>query len=91
LLVAAHPTWGVDVGAAATIHRALIVLRDAGAAILVISEDLDELFQISDRLGALCGGQLSPLKATVDTRLTDVGGWMAGQFDAPQLSACATR
>lgn len=91
LLVAAHPTWGVDVGAAATIHRALIALRDAGAAILVISEDLDELFQISDRLGALCGGQLSPLKATVDTRLSDVGGWMAGQFDTSHLPACAIR
>jgi simple sugar transport system ATP-binding protein len=87
LLIAAHPTWGVDVGAAATIHRALIALRDAGAAILVISEDLDELFQISDRLGALCGGRLSPLKATVDTRLIDVGGWMAGQFDAPHSPA----
>ncbi|WP_207284791.1 ABC transporter ATP-binding protein [Pseudomonas sp. FW300-N2A2] len=90
LLVAAHPTWGVDVGAAATIHRALIALRDAGAAILVISEDLDELFQISDRLGALCSGRLSPLRATVDTRLIDVGGWMAGQFDAPQSLAPAT-
>jgi simple sugar transport system ATP-binding protein len=87
LLIAAHPTWGVDVGAAATIHRALIALRDAGAAILVISEDLDELFQISDRLGALCGGRLSPLKATVDTRMIDVGGWMAGQFDAPPSPA----
>jgi simple sugar transport system ATP-binding protein len=87
LLVAAHPTWGVDVGAAATIHRALIALRDAGAAILVISEDLDELFQISDRLGALCGGRLSALSATVDTRLSDVGGWMAGQFAAPQSLA----
>ena len=87
LLVAAHPTWGVDVGAAATIHRALITLRDAGAAILVISEDLDELFQISDRLGALCGGRLSALSATVDTRLSDVGGWMAGQFAAPQSLA----
>ena len=90
LLVAAHPTWGVDVGAAATIHRALIALRDAGAAILVISEDLDELFQISDRLGALCSGRLSPLRATVDTRLIDVGGWMAGQFDASQSHAPAT-
>ena len=89
LLVAAHPTWGVDVGAAATIHRALIALRDAGAAILVISEDLDELFQICDRLGALCSGRLSPLKATVDTRLSDVGGWMTGQFDAPQSFASA--
>lgn len=87
LLIAAHPTWGVDVGAAATIHRALIALRDTGAAILVITEDLDELFQISDRLGALCSGRLSPLKATVDTRLIDVGGWMAGQFDAPQSRA----
>lgn len=90
LLVAAHPTWGVDVGAAAVIHRALITLRDAGAAILVISEDLDELFQISDRLGALCGGRLSPLRATVDTRLIDVGGWMAGQFDASCSPAPAT-
>ncbi|WP_213942090.1 ABC transporter ATP-binding protein [Pseudomonas sp. dw_612] len=90
LLVAAHPTWGVDVGAAATIHRALIALRDAGAAILVISEDLDELFQIGDRLGALCSGRLSPLQATVDTRLTDVGGWMAGQFDTPQSPESAT-
>ena len=89
LLVAAHPTWGVDVGAAATIHRALIALRDAGAAILVISEDLDELFQISDRLGALCSGHLSPLRATLDTRLINVGGWMAGQFDAPQSLAPA--
>ncbi|WP_077049055.1 ABC transporter ATP-binding protein [Pseudomonas sp. KK4] len=90
LLVAAHPTWGVDVGAAATIHRALIALRDAGAAILVISEDLDELFQIGDRLGALCGGRLSPLQATADTCLIDVGGWMAGRFDAPQSPASAT-
>lgn len=83
LLIAAHPTWGVDVGAAATIHQALIALRDAGAAILVISEDLDELFQISDRLGALCSGRLSALKPTTETTLIEVGGWMAGQFDSP--------
>jgi general nucleoside transport system ATP-binding protein len=87
LLVAAHPTWGVDVGAAATIHRALIALRDVGAAILVISEDLDELFQISDRLAALCSGRLSSLKPTAQTTLVEVGGWMAGQFDAPQSPA----
>ncbi|SIQ83084.1 nucleoside ABC transporter ATP-binding protein [Aquipseudomonas alcaligenes] len=83
LLVAAHPTWGVDVGAAATIHRALIALRDSGASILVISEDLDELFQISDRIGALCSGRLSALKATSATSVTEVGRWMAGQFDQP--------
>jgi simple sugar transport system ATP-binding protein len=82
LLVAAHPTWGVDVGAAAAIHRALIALRDAGAAILVISEDLDELFQISDRLAALSSGRLSTLIPTGQTSPVQVGGWMAGQFDA---------
>ena len=81
LLVAAHPTWGVDVGAAATIHRALIALRDAGAAILVISEDLDELFHICDRIGALSSGKLSPVKLTQETHHVEVGGWMAGQFD----------
>jgi ABC-type uncharacterized transport system ATPase subunit len=84
LLIAAHPTWGVDVGAAAVIHRALIALRDAGAAILVISEDLDELFQISDRLAALCSGRLSTLKATDQTDLSEVGSWMAGQFDTSE-------
>ena len=82
LLIAAHPTWGVDVGAAAVIHRALIALRDAGAAILVVSEDLDELFQISDRIGALCSGRLSPLVETASTDPLAVGRWMAGQFDA---------
>ncbi|RAU40214.1 MULTISPECIES: ABC transporter ATP-binding protein [unclassified Pseudomonas] len=85
LLVAAHPTWGVDVGAAAAIHRALIALRDAGAAILVISEDLDELFQISDRVAALSAGRLSTLAPTAHTSPVQVGGWMAGQFDAAPL------
>ena len=89
LLVAAHPTWGVDVGAAALIHRALIELRDAGAAILVISEDLDELFQISDRLAALCDGRLSPQHRTEACAPSDVGRWMAGQFDQPSLSTAA--
>ena len=69
-------------GAAAVIHRALIALRDAGAAILVVSEDLDELFQISDRIGALCSGRLSPLVDTATTDPLAVGRWMAGQFDA---------
>lgn len=87
LLVAAHPTWGVDVGAAAAIHRELIELRDAGAAILVISEDLEELFQISDRIAALSHGRLSALRATAETTTTDVGRWMAGQFDQPTPTA----
>ena len=89
LLVAAHPTWGVDVGAAAAIHRALIALRDAGAAILVISEDLDELFQISDRIAALSSGRLSDPVPTGQTCVVQVGGWMAGQFDHSRPQAAA--
>ncbi|CAM3515398.1 ABC transporter ATP-binding protein [Parendozoicomonas haliclonae] len=84
LLICASPTWGVDVGAANTIHQALISLRDQGTAIIVISEDLDELFQISDRIGALCHGQLSPIKPIQNTSIEEVGGWMAGVFDAPE-------
>ncbi|WGL15177.1 ABC transporter ATP-binding protein [Microbulbifer bruguierae] len=81
-LIAAHPTWGVDIGAAISIHKALMALRDQGAAILVISEDIDELFTISDRIGAICDGRVSPLQATADTPLEQLGRWMAGVFDS---------
>ncbi|AZZ94309.1 ATP-binding cassette domain-containing protein [Hahella sp. KA22] len=80
LLIAAHPTWGVDVGAALAIHKALIELRDRGAAILVVSEDLDELFAISDRICALYVGKISPIKETRGTTIAEVGGWMGGDF-----------
>jgi simple sugar transport system ATP-binding protein len=82
LLLAAHPTWGVDIGAAVAIHKALIELRDTGTAILIVSEDIDELFQISDRICAICHGELSPLKAVRDTSIDEVGQWMAGHFDS---------
>ena len=80
LLIAAHPTWGVDIGAATAIHKALIELRDQGAAILVVSEDIDELFLISDRIGAICDGRLSPLKPTPESSIAELGRQMAGDF-----------
>jgi ABC-type uncharacterized transport system ATPase subunit len=86
-LVAAHPTCGVDIGAAIAIHKALITLRDAGAAILVVSEDIDELFILSDRMCALFDGQLSPNKPTADTTIEEVGQWMAGVFDSQSTAA----
>ncbi len=52
LLIAADPSWGLEVNATASIHEALIDLRDAGCAVLVISKDLDELFSLCDRIGA---------------------------------------
>lgn len=83
LLICASPTWGVDVGAANLIHQSLINLRDTGSAIVVLSEDLDELFQISDRIGALCHGKLSPVKPVKETSINEVGQWMAGVFPPP--------
>lgn len=83
LLVASHPTWGVDVGSAVAIHQALIELRDRGAAVLLISEDLDELFQLCNRLGAICGGRLSPLVDTSQLSIEQLGRWMAGEFPSP--------
>src|SRR5262249_18573563 len=82
LLVAAHPTWGVDVGAAAAIHRALVALRDQGAAILIVSEDLDELLAISDRIAAISRGRLSPLLAAEEAGRQRIGQWMSGLYAA---------
>ena len=63
VLIAAQPTWGVDVGAAAQIRQALLDLRDAGVAILVVSEELDELFEICDGLAVIAQGRLSASEA----------------------------
>jgi simple sugar transport system ATP-binding protein len=59
VLVVSQPTWGVDAGAAATIRQALIDLAARGAAVLVISQDLDELTEIADRIAVMFRGQLS--------------------------------
>ena len=78
VLIAAQPTWGVDVGAALDIRQALIDLRDTGAAVLVVSEELDELFDICDRIGVIAQGRLSPATPVRDTDATTVGMLMAG-------------
>ena len=59
VLVVAQPTWGVDVGAAASIHARLLALAGAGTAILIISQDLDELFAVADRIAVIASGRLS--------------------------------
>ena len=78
VLVVSQPTWGVDVGAAAFIRQALIELRNSGTAILVISEELDELFEICDRIAVLAKGRLSPAARTRDTSVAQIGVWMSG-------------
>jgi len=83
VLIAAQPTWGVDVGAAAQIRQALIDLRDAGVAVLVISEELDELFEICDRIAVIAQGRLSAPKPTDETNAADIGMLMSGAFISP--------
>ena len=78
VLLAAQPTWGVDVGAAHLIHQALITLRDRGAALLLVSEELDELFALCDRIAVLTAGSLSELHARSTLTLETVGLLMAG-------------
>ncbi len=80
VLVVAQPTWGVDVGAAAQIRAELVALRDAGCALLVISEELDELFEISDRLHVIAKGRVSPSIKTADASTALVGQWMSGMW-----------
>ncbi len=78
VLVAAYPTWGVDVGAATEIHRALIALRDSGAAVLVVSEDLDELFEVCDRIAVISNGRVSRPRPARETTAEELGLLMGG-------------
>ena len=87
VLVVAQPTWGVDVGATAQIRSELVALRDAGCAVLVVSEDLDELFEITDRLYVIARGRLSPSVPTASATVEQMGEWMSGLWARPGASA----
>ena len=81
VLVINQPTWGVDAAAAAAIRQALLDLAGQGAAIVVISQDLDELMEISDRFGALNEGRLSAIRPVQDLTLEKIGLMMGGAHD----------
>ncbi len=83
LLIVSQPTWGVDVGAAAQIRGEILALRDAGCAVLVLSEELDELFELSDRLHVIAKGRLSPSIPRAQATVEQIGQWMSGLWDAP--------
>jgi general nucleoside transport system ATP-binding protein len=83
VLIAAQPTWGVDAGAAAFIHGQLIALAAGGAAVLLISQDLDELFALCDRIAVLAGGRLSPARPAAGLTVDVIGREMGGIGPAP--------
>lgn len=73
ILVASQPTWGVDAGAASEIHEAIIELARNGAAILVISQDLDELFTIADSIAVISEGTLSEITPVEELTVEKIG------------------
>jgi general nucleoside transport system ATP-binding protein len=78
VLIAAQPTWGVDAGAAASIHKLLLSLAQAGAAILIISQDLDELFAIATRIAVIANGRLTAAKPVDQVTTEELGVSMGG-------------
>ena len=89
VLIAAQPTWGVDAAAALAIHKALLDLAVAGAAVLVISQDLDELLVLSNRLAVLHMGRLSHTMETGSAEIGEIGLLMGGLHDGPEASRAA--
>ena len=89
LLIVSQPTWGVDVGAAAQIRGEILKLRDAGCAVLVVSEELDELFEISDRLLVIARGRMSPSLPTAAATIEQIGEWMSGLWTAADAGPSA--
>ncbi|MEW6643119.1 MAG: ABC transporter ATP-binding protein [Pseudomonadota bacterium] len=83
VLVVSQPTWGVDAGAAAVIRQALLDLAGRGAAVMVISQDLDELLEISDRIAVMFHGRLSEQLAADATDRETIGLLMGGATPPP--------
>ena len=86
VLVVSQPTWGVDPGAAQAIHHALLVLAGEGAAIVVISQDLDEIFALSGRIAVLSEGKLSQARDTARVSVEEIGLLMGGLHDLEAVS-----
>ncbi len=82
VLIVSQPTWGVDPGAALAIRQALIDLAATGSAILIISQDLDEIFAICDRIAVICEGRLSTARPVSEVTTGEIGLLMGGVHGA---------
>ncbi len=81
VFIASQPTWGVDAGAAAAIHQAIMQLAKEGAAILIISQDLDELMTICDRIAVIADGRLTEAEPVANLTIEQIGVNMGGQAE----------
>jgi simple sugar transport system ATP-binding protein len=80
LLVASHPTYGLDVGATEYLRNQLLWRRKEGGAVLLVSEDLDEIFELCDRIAVMFRGEFMGILNSEDPRLKDIGLMMAGSM-----------
>jgi simple sugar transport system ATP-binding protein len=78
LLVASHPTYGLDVGATEFLRKHLLQLRRQGSSVLLFSEDLEEIFELCDRVAVIFAGEFMGILYSGDERLCDIGLMMAG-------------
>ena len=81
LVIASQPTRGLDVGATEYIHEVLIGLRDEGVAVLLVSAELDEILNLSDRIGVIYDGQIVAVKTPGEATPTELGLLMAGHTE----------
>ena len=86
LIVANQPTWGLDIGAVAYVQAQLIAARDAGAAVLLISDDLDEVLTLGDRVAVIHAGRLGPARPAADWQREAIGLAMAGITSIPDAA-----
>jgi simple sugar transport system ATP-binding protein len=89
VLVVSQPTWGVDAGAAAAIRQALVDLAAKGSAVVVISQDLDELRELADRLCVINEGRLSEPRPVAELGLDEIGLMMGGVHGASEPAEAA--
>lgn len=88
IILANQPVRGLDIGAVTFVHNQLIAARDSGAAVLLISEDLDEVMALSDEIHVIFEGRLSPAFPRSSKTPAELGIWMAGQgFDGEDRAA----
>jgi simple sugar transport system ATP-binding protein len=89
LMVVNQPTWGVDAGAASHIRQALVDLAKAGSGVLVISQDLDEIFEIATHVAVISDGKLSPAFPAADMNREKIGLLMGGMHEDAKEAAHA--
>ena len=81
VLIISHPTWGIDAGAELSIRQALINLSQEGTSIIIISQDIDELIEITDRISIIYKGNLSIPIETKNISIEKLGLLMGGKFE----------